>query len=91
MRDVPLLAIYSHFISNGLYTPDYPLGHLIAFQVEEHFKKTAGPMGPEFERLCRQGLITPDAWMHGGVGGPLSAEPLLTATERALHGPALAK
>jgi hypothetical protein len=84
VRDVPLLAVYSHLVSNGLYTPDYPLGHLIAFQVEEHFRKTAGPMGPEFERICRQGSITPDAWMRGAVGAPLSAQPLLAATERAL-------
>ena len=83
-RDVPLLAIYSHLISNGLYTPDYPIGHLIEFQLEEHFAKVKGPMGPEFERICRQGMITPDAWMRGAVGGPLSAEPMLKATERAL-------
>jgi hypothetical protein len=86
-RDVPLLAIYSHLISNGLYTPDYPLGHLIAFQVEEHFKKKAGSLGAEFERICRQGAITPDAWIRGAVGGPLSAQPLLAATERALAAP----
>jgi hypothetical protein len=78
-RDVTLLAIYSHMISSGLYTPDYPLGHLIAFQVEEHFRKQSGPMGPDFERICQQGSITPDAWMRGAVGAPLSADPLLTA------------
>jgi hypothetical protein len=83
-KDVPILAVYSHFINNGLYTPDYPIGHLIEFQLEEHFKKVKGPIGPEFERVCRQGSITPDAWMRGAVGGPLSSQPLLDATERAL-------
>ena len=33
-RDVTLLAIYSHTINNMLYLPDYPLGHMIALQVE---------------------------------------------------------
>ncbi len=84
-RDVSLLAIYSHMINNGLYLPDYPLGLLIAFQIEEHFKKLPGPMGPEFERLCQLGSITPDAWMRQAVGAPLSAEPLLAATGGALE------
>ncbi len=34
-RDVTLLAIYSHMINEFLYLPDYPLGHMIAFQIEE--------------------------------------------------------
>jgi hypothetical protein len=83
-RDVPLLAIYSHMVDYGLYTPDYPLGMLIAFQVEEHLRGVSGPMGPEFERICRLGSITPDAWMRQAVGGPLSAPPLLRAAETAL-------
>ncbi|MGH2669010.1 MAG: hypothetical protein ACRDH5_07840, partial [bacterium] len=83
-RDVPILAVYSHMVNSGLYLPDYPLGHLIAFQVEAHFKK-AGSFGAEFERICRQGSITPDAWMRQAVGGPLSAEPLLKAAAEALR------
>ncbi|MEI7483068.1 MAG: hypothetical protein WCK75_12085, partial [Elusimicrobiota bacterium] len=27
-----LLAVYSHMINYGMYLPDYPLGHIIAFQ-----------------------------------------------------------
>jgi hypothetical protein len=83
-RDVSLLAIYSHMIARRLYTPDYPLGHLIAIQIEEHFKKHEGPLGAEFERICKLGAITPDAWMRQAVGAPLSAEPLLKAAARAL-------
>jgi hypothetical protein len=85
-RDVALLAVYSHMVSNGLYLPDYPLGHLIAFQVEDHFRKQSGPMGPEFERICQLGSITPDTWMRKAVGAPLSAEPLLAAAAEALVG-----
>jgi len=90
-RDTPLLAIYSHMINAGLYLPDYPLGHLIAFQVEDHFRSLKGPVGAEFERICQLGSITPDAWMRKAVGAPLSAGPLLEAAARALdaaRGPA---
>jgi oligoendopeptidase F len=83
-KDAALLAIYSHMVDGALYTPDYPLGHLIAFQVEEHFKESAAPFGEEFERICRLGSITPDAWMRKAVGAPLSAEPLLRAAQRAV-------
>jgi len=83
VNDVTLLAVYSHMIDNGMYTPDYPLGHLIAFQIEEHFGRSK-PIGPEFERICKLGSVTPDAWMRQGVGSPLSAEPLLRAAGRAV-------
>jgi hypothetical protein len=82
--DTVLLAIYSHMVDAGLYTPDYPLGHLIAFQVERHFATTDRPLGEEFERMTRLGRLTPDAWMRQAVGAPLSVEPLLEATEEAL-------
>jgi hypothetical protein len=84
-KDVAILAVYSHLVDAGLYLPDYPLGHLIAFQVEEHFARQKGPMGEEFERICRIGSITPEAWMRAAVGAPLSAQPLLAATARALE------
>ncbi len=83
-RDVPLLAIYSHMVDGAMYTPDYPLGHLIAFQIEDHFSKLQGPIGDEFERICRLGSLTPDAWMRQAVGASLSAEPLLKATAAAV-------
>jgi len=81
-RDVPLLAIYSHIIHSFLYVPDYPLGHLIAFQLEEHFRDA--DFGTEFERVCQQGRVTPDQWMVGAVGEPLSTRPLVNAASRAL-------
>jgi pimeloyl-ACP methyl ester carboxylesterase len=87
-RDQTLLAVYSHLIDSGLYTPDYPLGHLIAFQVEDHFAHSGKPLGEEFERVARLGRLTPDAWMRQAVGGPLSAAPLLAAARSALDAPA---
>ncbi|MCY1047021.1 hypothetical protein OV208_37305 [Corallococcus sp. bb12-1] len=82
-KDSPLLGIYSHMISYPLYLPDYPLGHLIAFQIEEHLKKH-GPLGAEFERMAIFGSVTPDEWMRNATGAPVSAESLLRATAAAL-------
>jgi hypothetical protein len=81
-RDEEILAIYSHMIVYGLYLPDYPLGHIIAFQVAD--KVTGERFGAEFERVARQGQLTPDAWMRGAVGQPISTKVLLTAARAAL-------
>jgi hypothetical protein len=82
-RDVVLLGIYSHMIDSFLYLPDYPLGHLIAFQIEEKMEQ-AGSIGPEFERVSKIGRVTPDYWMKQATGAPVSADALLHATEKAL-------
>ena len=82
-NDVALLGVYSHMIDSFLYLPDYPIGHLIAFQIEEQMKKS-GSIGPEFERMATMGRVTPDLWMEHATGHPVSAEALLEATQRAL-------
>jgi len=82
-KDVLLLGVYSHMIDSFLYLPDYPIGHMIAFQVEEQMKK-AGAIGPEFERVAKMGQVTPDLWMIHATGKPVGPEALLSATERAL-------
>jgi hypothetical protein len=82
-KDTPLLGIYSHMISYPLYLADYPLGHMIAFQIEEQVKKN-GNLGPEFERMARFGCVTPDLWMVNATGSPVSPDPLLRAAEQAL-------
>ncbi len=86
-KDTPLLGIYSHMISYPLYLFNYPLGHLISFQIEEQVNKK-GSVGQEIERMSKQGAVAPDVWMIGATGAPVSAEPLLRATEAALEGPA---
>lgn len=84
-RDVTLLAIYSHMISSFLYLPDYPLGHLIAAQLEAHFAALPpGTLGVEVERVTRFGAVVPDLWMRNAVGQPVSAQPLLDAAAAAL-------
>jgi hypothetical protein len=82
-RDVTLLGVYAHMVGNFLYLPDYPIGHLIAHQIEEQIAKT-GVIGPEFERMSRTGNVTPDQWMKIASGAPVGAEALLHATETAL-------
>jgi hypothetical protein len=77
-----LLAVYSHMVSEFLYLPDYPLGHIIAFQLEH---KLRGPeFGAQFERAASYGRVAPDLWMEHATGSPVSAQPLLAATEAAL-------
>ena len=82
-KDVVLLGVYSHMIHSFLYLPDYPIGHLIAHQIEEQVKKS-GNLGAEFERMARQGRLTPDLWMRGATGSPVGPAALLASAERAL-------
>ena len=82
-RDVVLLGVYSHMIDSFLYLPDYPIGHMIAFQIEAQMEK-AGNIGQEFERMAREGSVAPDVWMIHATGAPVGPEALLAATEKAL-------
>jgi hypothetical protein len=82
VKDVPLLCIYSHMIDAGMYTPDYPLGHIIAFQIERYLE--GKNLGREMERMCVIGSVTPDLWMRTAVGESVSTAPLLEAARRAL-------
>jgi hypothetical protein len=81
--DTPMLAIYSHLVAYPLYVTDYPIGHLIAFQIERQLDK-GGKVGVEFERMAKQGSITPDAWMVGATGAPVGPEALLAAAAKVL-------
>ena len=82
-KDVVLLGIYSHMIDSLLYLPDYPIGHMIAFQVERQMEK-AGSIGPEFERMAKTGSVAPDLWMKKATGAPVGPEALLEAAAEAL-------
>ncbi len=82
-RDVVLLGVYSHMIDSFLYLPDYPIGHMIAFQIEEQMEK-AGNIGKEFERMATVGSVIPDLWMKKATSAPVGAEALLAETKKAL-------
>jgi hypothetical protein len=82
-----LLGIYSHMLTPALYLANYPIGRIVAFQIEDSIRRAhaAGvSIGLEFERMATCGSISPDLWMRNATGAPLSPEPLLQATERAL-------
>ncbi len=81
-KDATILAIYSHMIDAGLYLPDYPVGYIIQFQIEEYIKEKN--LANEMERMCKLGSITPDYWIKQAVGESISVEPLLKAARRAL-------
>jgi oligoendopeptidase F len=82
-RDETLLGVYAHMVNNFLYLPDYPIGHLIAHQIEAQIEKS-GAIGPEFERMSKFGSVTPDLWMINATGAPVGAKALLESTEQAL-------
>ncbi|HUT03153.1 MAG TPA: hypothetical protein VM163_04605 [bacterium] len=73
--DYSLLGIYSHMVSYSLYLPDYPIGHIISYQVQNYFKHHDLPSN--LERMCALGNIYPDLWMQKAVGKPISPDELL--------------
>lgn len=82
VKDIDLLAIYSHMVDYPLYLPDYPLGQIIAFQMDRYLQ--GKNLGKEMERMCAQGSISPDLWMERAVGSPISTEPMIKAAGAAL-------
>lgn len=82
IKDQPILAIYSHMIDSALYLPDYPLGHVIGFQIGEYLE--GKNLGQEMERMCSAGNIIPQLWMKNAVGSKISSKPLLDAVDEAL-------
>jgi hypothetical protein len=82
-KDETILAIYSHMIDNPLYLSNYPIGHLISFQVEGQMKGKS--LSNEMHRMYTQGRIIPQLWMNNSVGADISTEPLLQAVRKALE------
>ncbi|MBA3914615.1 MAG: hypothetical protein H0X25_12375 [Acidobacteriales bacterium] len=82
-KDVVMLGVYSHMIDSFLYLPDYPIGHMIAHQVEQKMP-TITSVGPEFERIAKMGAVTPDLWMINATGKPVGPDALLESTQKAL-------
>jgi hypothetical protein len=82
-NDEPILGIYSHMIDAPLYLSNYPIGHLISFQIEGQVKGKS--MADEIQRMYTQGRIIPQVWMNNSVGVDISIEPLLQAVRKALE------
>jgi len=84
MKDTPILAIYSHMIDNPLYLSNYPVGHLIEFQLDRYLK--GKNFAEEAIRIYSAGRLIPQLWMKNAVGSGISIQPLLDATDEALRG-----
>jgi len=82
VKDQPILAIYSHMISDPLYLSNYPIGHLIEFQVDQYLENKK--FADEVTRIYTYGRIIPQLWMKNAVGSEISIQPTLKATEEAL-------
>ena len=81
-KDEPILAIYSHMIDNPLYLSNYPVGHLIDFQIEKYIE--GKNLADEITRMLVTGRIIPQAWMKEAVGEKISIDPLIKSTDEAL-------
>lgn len=81
-RNEPILAIYSHMISNPLYLSNYPLGHVIDFQIEQYIQDK--DFAKEVQRVFELGRLIPQEWMRQAVGSEISVKPILRATDKAL-------
>ena len=78
-HDCILLAVYSHMVNAPMYLPNYPLGHIVQYQLEEHLAKckTQQEFAQEYMRIYRLGRLTPKQWMIEAVGAAPSIDPIL--------------
>ena len=83
-HDCILLAIYSHMVNAPMYLPNYPLGHIVQYQLEEHLAQSANQLefAQEYARIYKLGRLTPKQWMIEAVGKAPSIEPILRAVDR---------
>ncbi|MBR5611434.1 MAG: hypothetical protein IKW65_07960 [Bacteroidales bacterium] len=85
-HDSPILAIYSHMVNSPMYLPNYPFGHIIEFQLEEHFMGMSDKeFASEIKRIYTIGTLTPHYWMEEAVGSKVSTDPLIKAVGRILE------
>ena len=82
-HDCILLAVYSHMVNAPMYLPNYPLGHIVQYQLEEHLAKCKNQLefAQEYMRIYRLGRLTPKQWMIEAVGEAPSIEPILRAVD----------
>ncbi len=82
IRDQPILAIYSHMISNPLYLAAYSYGQIIEFQIEDYLVGKKFP--DEIDRIYKQGRLIPQIWMQEAVGKKLSVDPIVKQLDQAM-------
>ena len=88
-HDCILLAVYSHMVNAPMYLPNYPLGHIVQYQLEEHLAQSKNQLefAQEYMRIYRLGCLTPKQWMIEAVGEAPSIEPILRAVDRICAAP----
>jgi hypothetical protein len=74
--------MYAHPDATPAELRDATLG--IARQVEQQIARS-GNLGGEFERMTRQGRVTPHLWIQKATGAPVAPAALIEAAERALE------
>jgi len=77
-----ILAVYSHNLLHPLYIPNYSLGYIIAYQIQNYLKNKV--LGEEMERMCLLGKMTPQQWMEIAIGAKISARALLDEVSKVL-------
>ncbi|MBP7076964.1 MAG: hypothetical protein KBB11_07960 [Bacteroidales bacterium] len=82
VKDSPILAIYSHMIDAPLYLSNYPVGHIIEFQIEDYVE--GKDFASEITRMFTQGRIIPQVWMKNAVGSEIDAKPCLDDAAKAV-------
>ena len=88
-HDCILLAVYSHMVNAPMYLPNYPLGHIVQYQLEEHLAQSKSQLefALEYMRIYRLGRLTPKEWMIQAVGEAPSIEPILRAVDKLFEAP----
>ena len=83
-HDCILLAVYSHMVNTPMYLPNYPLGHIVQYQLEEHLAqcKTQADFAEEYAKIYKLGRLTPKEWMIQAVGAAPSIDPILRAVDK---------
>lgn len=75
VSDSPILAIYSHMINYPLYLANYPLGHIIEYQLEKFYE--GKDLAKEMERIYSIGSVTPKQWMFEATGEQISVKAMI--------------
>jgi hypothetical protein len=83
IRDQTILGIYSHMIMLAIYLPNYPIGHVIDFQIGQYVE--GKNVADEIDRMFKQGRVVPQLWMERAVGNRISEQPLLDAVGEAVR------
>ena len=88
-HDCILLGVYSHMVNAPMYLPNYPLGHIVQYQLEEHLAqcKTQQDFAKEYARIYKLGRLTPKEWMIQAVGEAPSITPILHAVDKICEAP----